>query len=236
MSTLLNGLLSYWNFDEESTGNRFDIHRNRTLIAQNTPGFETAKIRNGAVMVRASNQSLASFDTVFDVLNTDFTISFWIKPASFTGDQHYLLKADGGGGSFAMEYTSTGSVNKFRWRLWNAAGFAGETAIIGNNVAAYTIGTWYHIVVWHDSVNDLAGMTVNGVAEPSSTHTNGCFGTANPFAFGSYAFAADVDGTFDEAGFWNRVLTKFEISKLYNNGYGLKYPLNFYRPQIVLVN
>jgi hypothetical protein len=85
---------------------------------------------------------------------------------------------------------------------------------------------WYHIICWHDSVNNVIGISINDGTPDTAAHSTGSFDSTTDFVLGCAAdLVGFLNGSIDEVGFWKgRVLGSAERSELYNGGLGLAYP------------
>jgi PKD repeat protein len=225
LSPLLTNLVSYWKLDEAS-GTAIDSHGINNLTDNNTVTSAAGKIGtardfekdNTEWLSCASNASLQTGDI-------NFTFSLWIKSESF-GTVQIILGKDNGGSSreYLLNY-DTGS-NRYALTLFPNGNATGAAAVFGNALGAPSVGVWYFIVVWHDSVANKIYMQINngGIDEASISGT--FVGTAQ-FILGALDNSGSrlpFDGLIDEVGFWKRILTPAERTALYNAGNGLAYP------------
>ena len=88
-SSLLTGLVSWWNLDETS-GTRADSVGSNHLTDVNTVGYAAGKIGNAASFVAANNETLSTETALFE---DDFTLSMWVK-TPLTGTIYILEGAD----------------------------------------------------------------------------------------------------------------------------------------------
>lgn len=218
-SALLTDLAAYWTLDEPS-GTRADSHGANDLAPTNAPGSAAGVMNDSAAFVRTSGQYLSCPDSAgLSTGDVDFTVSAWVYLESDGYSGGIALKGDGSGCEWML------FLNSFRFSLqvYSAAGFSGLTQLDhGDTVSP---GTWYHVVAWHDSVNDEIGIAVNAGTPATTARSTGCFDSGAPFRIGSYPeLPWPLDGRVDEVGFWKRVLTSQERADLYNGGAGLAYP------------
>ncbi len=216
---LTDSLISYWKLDEAS-GNALDAHGANDLTADgfgSTPGTAAGVINtarsfnrtNAESFYRADNSDLSSGDI-------DLTVAFWFKVSSQPGTQVFVHK---GGDIGTHEYTSFLSGGAVFFRVQNAAASV-STGSVSN-------GVWYHVVVWHDSVNNEIGVAVNAGTPATASYSGGITDAGDRFQIGGDSGGGrTVDGYMDEVGFWKRVLTSQERTDLYNGGAGLAYPFS----------
>jgi len=226
---LTNSLQAYWKLDEAS-GSRADSHGSNTLTDNNTVTQAAGKIGNAAQFTRANSEYLSIADNAaLSTGNIDFTVAAWVyldsKPA---GDFLYIATKSSTVGpvvEFNLYY-NVATVDRFVFEIFNNPPSISRVAT-ANNFGAASLGAWYHVVGWHDSVNDLVGISVNaGTANTTATSGTAPGDTAGAFELGRYGALASRyhNGRIDEVGFWKRVLTADERTALYNGGAGLAYP------------
>lgn len=222
---LIDNLVSYWKMDEAS-GNALDAHGSNDLTDNNTVESGTGII-SGARNFRtgfnewfskASNSSLQTGDI-------DFSISAWVKLTSLSTNATIIQKGDQTTNA-NMEYCLyMGASNTFRFDVFQSP----STVVTANSGVTGSTATWYHLVAWHDSVNNEIGIVVND-GTPVTTSTSGGVNTNTvnlniAVWFPTYGFFF-TDGLIDEVGFWKRVLTSGDRTALYNAGAGVAYPFS----------
>lgn len=227
---LIDNLIAYWKLDETS-GDRADSHGSNTLVDNNTVGSATGKINSGADFETSANEFLSIIDnTDLSTGDIDFSMSVWvnIESNSTSGNSRYIIGKHGSSGNFSYGLHLNNQAGTIRFRFLISSNGTALAIVTANNLGAPSTATWYHIVAWHDSVNNLIGITVNDGTPNTSSHTTGCFDNTSPFNLGTINDTASncFDGIIDEVGFWKKVLTPSEITQLYNSGAGLAYPFS----------
>jgi hypothetical protein len=218
-TTLKNGLISCWEFNEASGSSINDSFSSNTLSAGGTyTANQSGKI--GTAYSFASGYAYRSTKTVSAF---PFTFSWWIKlnagsinriATNVSGANYYgveigldynqcIVQFGNGGGS--------GSANRKSYQL------AGTIAT----------GVWHHVVVvvtkhgtfsyYLDNVQKT-GFSASGSASSTSFAAGGLY-VGKPW--GSSTSYANCTG--DQVAFWNRALTAQEVASLYNSGNGLAY-------------
>lgn len=224
--SLLTNLISYWKLDEAS-GNALDAHGSNDLTDTNTVGSATGKISNARDFENGSNQYFTHADSSdLSTGDIDFSFSFWMNPESFPSFESVFTKDDFSGNREYGSYYDT-SANRLKFYVFGFVGGGFFVEVACNNFGAMSAGTWYHVVCWHDSVNDQIGIAINAGTADTASCPNGCIDGTAPFRIGQLGGGAtnSFDGLIDEFGFWKRVLTSQERTDLYNGGAGLAYPL-----------
>lgn len=212
--SLLDNLVSYWKLDEAS-GNALDAHGSNELTeTSGTIGAATGKITGARdfeagdteYFTIASNSSLQTGDI-------DWTFSAWINLES---DVTGCIAGKGVGleaGNYEWELIRVGGGN---YRL-----YMGGTFRVAATLA--DVGSWIHVLVWHDATNNVVGISLNG-SETTESYSGGETADSSNFSIGAEnAPSRYFDGLICECGFWKRVLTSTERDDLYNSGNGLSY-------------
>jgi hypothetical protein len=219
--SLLTDLVSSWELSEAS-GSALDSHSTNTLTDVTGVGSGTGLVygtardlerSNADRFTRASNSSL-------EVGDIDFTLESWVNLESLSRGT-IVTKSDGSNGSYFLVYET--ATSRFRLQMCGASGFGSLTNLDASTFGAISTGTWYHVIAWHDSVNNEIGISVNDVAD-TTAHSTGAFEDGvTALTIGSNAFGDAFDGRISPVRFWKRVLTSGERTQLYNGGAGLTY-------------
>jgi len=220
--SLLTNLISYWKLDEAS-GTRVDSHGTNDLTDNGSVGSGTGIINSAADFESSTPQYLSHSDNSdLSTGDIDFTFACWLKPESVAGNMVIAGKstAASGGEEWILRYNLLAD----RFRL-TVQGGSTYTEIDANSFGFPVVGSWHFVVIWHDSVNNLVGISVNAGTPDTASHTAGVNDGSGPFQIGKYPNDPSQywDGLVDEAGFWKRVLTSQERTDLYNSGSGLAY-------------
>jgi hypothetical protein len=218
-SSLFNGLVAYWILDEHS-GTRADQLGVNPLTDLN------------------SNVSFANGSGVLG--NTGATFA----PLNITKSLQAATAATFSTGSFTMSGwldwtdTSFGTCiskhvpgNNDEWLLWNPPsstlnliGYEAATTARTLVCTGLNSGVWKYITFGFDATNQLLFFRVNA----GTNQTAACaslVASGTKLTFGNYSAGTQQgnQSTFQDWGFWSRVLTLAEIQRLYNSGSGLAY-------------
>lgn len=216
-STLLTGLVSWWDLDEES-GTRYDAIGSYDLTDVNTVGYESGKIGNAASFVSANSEALRYAPVTPDGLwpSSSFTISMWIKAASMGDGKVYLA--------------SIGNNNNGGIGIQNAAGkmycFVKDgTTSTGICSISGVAGAWFNLIYKYDaSAGKCYAIVNNGTPiEAAASGYNAPTFAGTEWEL-STASASGCNASIDLVGVWHRALTADEITELYNSGDGKSYP------------
>jgi hypothetical protein len=217
--SLLTSLISYWKLDEAS-GTAIDAHSTNNLTDNNSVGSATGKIGNARSFTAASLQFLSHVsNNFFQAGDIDFTFTAWVKLTSKTNVWPIVAKWDDVAGNNANEYTlfyNSGS-DRFVFQVEDSSDVTGT--VTANNFGSPSIGTWYFVVVWHDSVNNNINIQVNDGTADTTSWTTGTRTSSANFKIGTWDnpdAGRYLDGLVDEVGFWKRVLTSQERTNLSN--------------------
>lgn len=225
---LIDNLVAYWKLDEAS-GNAIDAHGSNTLTDTNSVGTGTGVINSARDFESGSTQYCTIADnTDLSTGNIDFTFSFWINIESNNNYRNVLGKGSAWSQA-GVEYHVWLNQDAGQRVVWEVGtdGFASLVNVTANNAGNLSTGTWYFVVVWHDSVANEIGISVNDGTPDTTAHSAGVWDSDKAFSIGNMGSTGGGqtwDGLIDEVGFWKRVLTSGERTQLYNGGAGLAYP------------
>lgn len=219
---LTDSLISCWEL-EAASGTRNDATANANhLTDNNTVTQNTGKVANCAQFVdanleflsRASNSTLATGDI-------DFTVAIWAYIDAFAGLSFPVLIQKGAAPDYEYQiFQDTGNNGEIGFYVEGAA----SSGTVYFTHSAPSLATWYYVIVWHDSVNNLIGMSIDNGTAVTQAYSGGAKSTANAFQIGADTLGASgFSGRLDQACFWKRVLTSGDRTALYNSGNGLSY-------------
>ena len=223
-AAVIDNLVAYWSLDEAS-GNAIDAATGNDLtetvgtIASTTGRVSTARdfeATETEYFAIADNADLSTGDI-------DFTIAAWVQLESKPATEMDIVskfETSGNQREYRMRYFNT--TDRLTWTVDSN----GATPVTVSWGSAPSTATWYFVVAWHDSVNNVIGISVNDGTPVTSAHTVGVLNGTSPFHIGALGRAAATfywDGLIDEVGLWKKVLTAAEITWLYNAGNGRSY-------------
>jgi len=212
VSTIPNGLVSYWNFDGhllDSVKSAHGTPRGTTLLTyeDGKTGFGKSIKLTGTnfVEITGSSNSLR-------FANSSLSIAGWFRVDTFD-KQWQALIAKGEGTNYRIARRGAG----------NNIAYAGGVGEGVDDVPAITNG-WHHFVAVTDASGAKFGtaLYVDGVIRSVNTAkavlaagTSNLYIGENPGALNR-----QWKGGIDDVALWNRVLTQDEVSALYNGGTG----------------
>lgn len=232
---LFDNLISYWRLNEAS-GTRNDSHGLNHLTDNNTVTRVNGKQSSAAEFVAANNEYLSiASNASLQVGDIDFTVCGWVYLSNKTNFQTLFSKylSAGDQRQWLVDYNQTSD----RFRLLVSSD--GTASIIGQILAdsfgSPSATTWYFICTWHDSINNTLNIQINNGSISSVSFSTGVFanGTGDFMIGGSANFSNSTNGYIDEVGFWKRILTQGERTRLYNSGFGLTIPFDSLSDRLV---
>ena len=221
-----NGLAAYWKLDEAS-GTRSDSAASSHLTDNNTVTVNAGKRGNAAQFTRTNSEFLSIADNPsVSTGDIDFTIAAWGYLDSKNALMVMVHKGSTTGSDleYGLRYDST--ADRFQFLVSPAGNDI--VSVNADSLGSPSIGTWYYLVGWHDSVNNTINIqeVTNGTVD-SLSYTTGLADRGGVFYVGrkgdGSVFARFWDGRIDEVGLWKRVLTDQERADLYNSGNGNTY-------------
>ena len=207
---LASGLQAFYKLSDtsDSSGN------NNTLTNNGDVQFVSGKIGSGAEFVADNNKYLTVGNDLGQITATGFSMSLWFKRYSNTNA--YLVDSEASNQQGWFLASNAGGT------MWFLAG-EGSWSIVKqiNPDASWVVDQWHHVVLTSTSSGNLSYYFDGQV---QSTSDSGISWTPAGLRFGSCWFdgAANLDGTIDAVGIWNRALNDAEVSALYNSGNGLE--------------
>ncbi len=210
VNPLVNNLVAYYSFDEESGGVAKD------LIGENSNGnllggasFGTGKLGN-AVITDGSND-MVEFNynpEDWDWGTGDFTIQMWIKAPMQSGTKEFFEREPA-----TTQYAgiiSDDGISTFRWSTPGA----GHTILCGN----IWDNQWHHLLVTRNSGNIklfVDGIICGSVNDGTDISGQGSY-YPNPTMMGFRNIGRFTMGALDEVGIWKRGLSDGEVQSIYD--------------------
>ena len=221
-STLNNGIIAAWDF-EEASGTRFDNVGSNDLLDNNTV-TQLSGIVGNAAHFDSTNQEYFNIVDNTDMSTGDinWTLSIWVYMDSKFSNKSILGKW---GREYWLRYTS--SSDRFEWRVYDSGDvLIGQ--VLANNFGSPSVDTWYNIVVEHDAANNTVGIIVNDGSQDEAATTAAASDQAGDFNFGTRDAGGSTtqywNGRIDAAHFWKRLMLAAEVESLFNSGSGKEWP------------
>jgi len=222
-STLLNGLQVYYKLENltDSSGNSL------TLTNHGSVTFTAGEVNNAVKFVSASSQYLNHVDAAPYRMGTgDFSYAFWVKFSTTNIRSIMDYGQTGNSPGYAVDCINIGGSSE-AFQIAVSDGSTLSYPFI-NTTHAWNDGNWHLLVVTCSRSGNMVAY-VDNVREGSvsTSAASGSVNSNNGFGFSlgaNYAGGDLFDGSVDEFGLWNRVLTSTEIGRLWNGGAGTTYP------------
>lgn len=232
-STLREGLISYWEFDEVSGTTAFDSNGSNAMtiatgVTVNQPGSTSLSYDKSYSYNGTSGQLNLTNATPFSGLSA-ITISAWVYSTYTTTTDEYRIITSKLHSSWVSPYyqfqlrVRFGSQKVFEFIVGTSTAFSGATS----STNSYFTGFWRHVVGMYDSTTGNIRLYVDGEYNVANIPVPlyEPIGTANtPFHIGDdsdlFSNFKNWNGKIDKVMIYNRELTLPEIEFLYNGGVG----------------
>lgn len=214
-STLNNGLVSYWNLDDE-TGDRVNlIEGENSAVPVNGPTATPGLVGKAAQLKTANPARYFTVPATSSGIPTTGTRTWaFVAKWDSLSTQPGLFQADNGTDWYAL---LLGALNIVRFRL-----ATGITNSLDSQPVITTPGVWHVIRLWYDAAANEMGIQIDGNTKvtkaisgtPAWASTGWHLGRVGSFAH---------DGVMDEIAVWDRMLTDTEwlaLRTAWLSGYG----------------
>lgn len=229
-AAITDNLSGWWACSEGSSGSNFtDSHGSNTLTQVNSPGVTTGKIGGARTFVRASSQyaTIASNSGLVISSSATIVVGFKLTTLPGSGERYQLVSKDsdssGDTRDYALEVYESGGTRKV-----HVVVFGTELVILdASNFGGLSADTWYLVRAWRNAATNTFGIQVNSAAPNTTTVAMTPVNSSAPFTLGKRPradYPDPLNGTIDQVGFWQRVLTDDEWARLYNGGNWRAYP------------
>jgi hypothetical protein len=230
-SPLLNGLLAYWKFDNNSSGgvSLLDSSGNsRTLSAPNGTGGVSLGIGiiNGSANFDGDGETYFSRSGTFlNGSRDEYSISAWVKTT--VEDNFFIVdQATGnnwGGSTITLDMLSDGTA--YGTIYYN------DTPDYDRIFSSTSVndGNWHHVAfTWKrtGSLKIYIDGALDGSTSSSGNYPNVPTNNISINSNGDGTYAVGKNCSIDEVGVWNKELSASEITSLYNAGVGKTYPFS----------
>lgn len=207
---LMDGLISYYEFEEVSGTTVLDSHASNngttTALVNQTGFFGKAHDYSGHKEADMGNTVALKPSGAFSITAwyTTFHTEGGIMGCWAAGNGYKFYQVYGSG---VMQFTLSNN--------WIDAVITGGTALNDS--------TWHHVAATFDGTT--LNLYVDGVtdANPVVAGLTQAYDVGRSIFIGSMGGSTYAEDLIDDVGIWNRVLSAVEVSALYNNGNGLAY-------------
>lgn len=208
---------------DEASGNALDAIGSVDLTDRNTTGAGTGLFYANArdLELSANEGFTASDNAALSMGDIDFFVVMWFNPES--SQLQWLVSKGDTGTSANLEYSlDVQASNKPRFLV----GSGSSSTTITWTGAAASNGSWNLAIGYHDSVNNLIGISLNGGAFETASCTHGSHDNANAFCVGDLTMSPllPFDGLLQDCVIGkNYVPTDSDASALWNSGAGVAF-------------
>ena len=210
-----NGLVVYWNFDDNDNWMNPAYGGELTSIGGGTPSRSTFKMFGSGSLYLDGNSwlSIPNPGTWLPAGSSAYSISLWVyRPVAFTAQQFVIIYW----GSLANSNKATGI------HTLNAVGgtrtfWMGSSLDCSSTDCPLSLNTWYHVVDTYDGRNQK--LYLNGILKAIRT-ASGKITERTNFNVGyngGTGCCQNWNGYIDDLGIYNRALTLTEVQTLYTS-------------------
>lgn len=218
---IADSIVAYWKLDEAS-GDCADATGNGYTGTNTSVTYGAGLINNCGEFTSGTRLFDFGDTAAFYGSDRDFSWQAWVNLTSANSTGHIIGCGDISSAVRHILYYAGTPTKRFIFLVNDGSSNASVTA---NTFGVPSTGVWYHVVAWHDSVNNELGISVNTTSD-TVAHSTGVTTTSRRTRMGrgSEGNGQLSTGSIDEVGFWDKVLSSSERSQLYNSGAGLAYP------------
>lgn len=206
-STLLTGLVAFWNLDEES-GTRYDAIGDNDLTDENTVLYDVGKYSNAAHFESDNNEKLLINDnTDLSIgLNISFTVCAWVNIESFPVLFSSVINKTFITYEYAFQVRSNGKLCLTTYD---------DTYHGAVTTTTVSTGTWTFIIGWYNAETDSNYVRINNTTIYRIAAVSGVRDSNSRFAIGGGGTSGEYDGLIDLVGLWKG------RCPVYTNGWGM---------------
>jgi len=220
--TLLVDLVSFYTMEEASNATRIDSGPAGLNLTNTATVNQGTGVIDKAADFRGTSAKLThTFDSNYDLSDTDFAITGWMNMDADVSS-HALYIGKGGTGEadrvVNLIYLSGGTEMRFV-----ISPIGGGVSLLADDIGgSIPIGSFFFFCISYNKTTKVMSLILNGQAPVTLV------ATGNPINFGNQSFVVGnsvsdqnpLVGRVDEVGFWRREITIAECAFLYNSGAG----------------
>lgn len=224
-------LISFWKFDE-SSGNASDALGSYNLTNNNTVGYATGKINNGADFGSGNTNKDFTIPSGFTNLasNAAFSFSFWIKTTDTTNNPFVSSRCNSS--AHAQWNIMKHNSGYILFEISPANSSSNRMSVKNTTGNSLHDGNWHHVVITKAANRLTSGVKIyidgtSCTVADDSTNTlssDAPTGTAGAIGSRTATFGNFWNGMIDAFGIWSRELDATDVASLYNSGTGVQYP------------
>lgn len=206
----INGLVGYWNFDENKGNITKDLSgNNNDAVLINNPKLVYGKIKQG-YLFNGKDESIEIKNNEKINPGKTITVEAWVKPLDSTQRIMGKYNADSSGGW----YFWFSPERKFVFSTTDGSQYASV-----KSKKSYETAEWSHIVGEYDDKTKILSLFVNGEKAGETTLLKGIIQSNSKLTIGKFTDGGDgfFKGTIDEVRLYNRILNEKEIQEAYSS-------------------
>lgn len=181
---------------------------NGILDSTNLPIFKESDVEGSYSLLcqyKSTSVAIKTNQIFFDNVNQCHTVSFWVKPLTYTNttDNHYLVNFN------SAYFTKFGSGNK---TLCYINSGSNDHYVYGSTLPQeeWTFVTWVY-----DHNNEILKVYYNGELDASTYFSN--ISQKTPYGFQSQTYFGKLDGYIDDIRIYATALSAEDIKQLYKS-------------------
>lgn len=224
---LADNLISYYKLESDATDSTGLCNGSSTGVS-----YQAGKLGNGAKFPGTSSNVITVANTYPHIANP--SVFMWVKPTNLASTEKYFTRDQGGTTNWGF-IVSQDSTNVYQVGVQTTVAFRTLNSTTAVSTSAFIfLGFTYdgsNLRLWINGVNETTLLINEGMIDTNSkTWYIGCL---NPTTQTTAALV-------DEVSVWNKALSNYEVSRLYNSGAGYNsYPfkdrgfiMNTLRPRV----
>lgn len=207
-------IAAQWSLDQVVTSNSTLITQDHSadgvnLVLNNMSAASSIAGQSGAALNFNGRKQHASAADATSLQSASVAISAWIKPnrrSSFPDTGEWVASQADNFGLYLTENRRVAFYVKNRRRGWSD---------VFSPVNSYQFNEWQHITGTFNADNNVLKVYIDGVEVGSSPFGSGIeYSTGNGFSIGSMQGNRNFNGSIDEVGVFNSVLSQVRIKQL----------------------
>ncbi|MEW6157693.1 MAG: LamG-like jellyroll fold domain-containing protein [Verrucomicrobiota bacterium] len=225
---LETGLVVHLTFDsnlQDASGrNNHGTANGSTPLAPGKVGANAVKVSTRADTSSFNYVSLGAPADLNFGTDTDFTVAFWAKLNSWSGDPSFVSNKDWDSGGNQGWVIATDGDGRLQWNIADGTPGGRTRKDYDGPGGTFSDSNWHHItVVFVQSGNAMT--YVDGVLVDTRAIAEGLDSVDTPAGFatnigqdGTGSYSSSIDALIDDLGIWRRALTGAEVVSVYRKG------------------
>lgn len=170
--------------------------------------------QSGAFYFDGTNDKI-NFSESLPKGNVSFTIDGWAKTDAGNDSSLMSCYSESGEIEWYIKWGLGSSPVMLRWVVSDDGSSTSSYLEIDVDSIAANPNRWFYYAVYHDSENELIGLSVNGAPWTTAAHTTGIHSSDSEIQFGNIYSNDYFQGWMGNQRYYNRVLSSSEIYQNY---------------------